>query len=99
MLAFFVIWIPRDWIFEPSTNLNQEDELKALAIDRGAHAVQLFSEENQLGVGCVRCHGPDLTGGIIQAGHVRLPAEPDDRLRRRRPQAMPRSTRSTTSIR
>lgn len=68
MLAFFVIWIPATWIFEPSTNLNQEDELKALALDRGSRAVQLFSEANQLGVGCVRCHGPDLTGGIIQTG-------------------------------
>jgi mono/diheme cytochrome c family protein len=68
MLAFFVIWIPATWIFEPSTNLNQEDDLKALALDRGSHAVQLFSEANQLGVGCVRCHGPDLTGGIVQAG-------------------------------
>jgi mono/diheme cytochrome c family protein len=68
MLAFFVVWIPATWIFEPSTNLNQERELKELALDRGARAVQLFSEENQLGVGCVRCHGPDLTGGIVQAG-------------------------------
>jgi mono/diheme cytochrome c family protein len=68
MLAFFVIWIPATWIFEPSTNLNQEDELKTLALDRGSRAVQLFSEANQLGVGCVRCHGPDLTGGIIQTG-------------------------------
>ena len=68
MLAFFVIWIPATWIFEPSTNLNQEDELRELALARGARAVQLFSEENQLGVGCVRCHGPDLTGGIIQSG-------------------------------
>src|SRR4026207_1509534 len=31
MLAFFVIWIPATWIFEPSTNLNQEDQLKTLA--------------------------------------------------------------------
>lgn len=69
MLAFFVIWIPATWIFEPSTNLNQEADLKIEAIDRGSRAVQLFSEENQLGVGCVRCHGPDLTGGIIQAGN------------------------------
>jgi len=68
MLAFFVIWIPATWIFEPSTNLNQEDELRQLALSRGARAVGLFSEENQLGVGCVRCHGPDLTGGIIQSG-------------------------------
>jgi mono/diheme cytochrome c family protein len=68
MLAFFVVWIPATWIFEPSTNLNQEHELKELAIDRGERSVLLFSEENQLGVGCVRCHGPDLTGGIIQTG-------------------------------
>jgi mono/diheme cytochrome c family protein len=68
MLAFFVVWIPAIWIFEPSTNLNQEHELKELALDRGERAVLPFSEENQLGVGCVRCHGPDLTGGIVQAG-------------------------------
>jgi mono/diheme cytochrome c family protein len=68
MLAFFVVWIPAIWIFEPSTNLNQENELKELALSRGARAVLPFSEENQLGVGCVRCHGPDLTGGIVQAG-------------------------------
>jgi mono/diheme cytochrome c family protein len=68
LLAFFVIWIPTTWIFEPSTNLNQEKELKQLALQRGARAVLPFSEENQLGVGCVRCHGPDLTGGVIQAG-------------------------------
>jgi mono/diheme cytochrome c family protein len=69
MLAFFVIWIPATWIFEPSTNLNQEKELKEMAVDRGARSVLPFSEENQLGVGCVRCHGPDLTGGIVQAGN------------------------------
>jgi mono/diheme cytochrome c family protein len=70
MLAFFVIWIPATWIFEPSTNLNQEHELKELALDRGSRAVLEFSEENQLGVGCVRCHGPDLSGGIIQTGNT-----------------------------
>jgi len=68
MLAFFVVWLPATWIFEPSTNLNQEHELKELALDRGERSVLPFSEENQLGVGCVRCHGPDLTGGIVQAG-------------------------------
>lgn len=68
LLAFFVIWVPATWIFEPSTNLNQEKELKTLALDRGSRAVQMFSEENQLGIGCVRCHGPDLTGGIVPLG-------------------------------
>lgn len=68
MLAFFVIWIPATWIAEPSTNLNQEHELTELALDRGSRSVLPFSEENQLGVGCVRCHGPELTGGIIPVG-------------------------------
>jgi mono/diheme cytochrome c family protein len=70
MLAFFVVWIPATWIFEPSTNLNQDRELKEMAIDRGSRSVLPFSEENQLGVGCVRCHGPELTGGIVQAGNT-----------------------------
>jgi mono/diheme cytochrome c family protein len=69
LLVFFVVWIPATWIFEPSTNLHQEEELKQLALARGARAVLPFSEENQLGVGCVRCHGPDLTGGVIQSGN------------------------------
>jgi mono/diheme cytochrome c family protein len=70
LLAFFVIWIPTTGIFEPSSNLNQEKELKQLALERGARAVLPFSEDNQLGVGCVRCHGPDLTGGVIQSGNT-----------------------------
>jgi mono/diheme cytochrome c family protein len=68
LVAFFVIWIPYVYITEPSQNLQQEQELKTAAIERGTRAVQLFSEENQLGVGCVRCHGPELRGGVIQAG-------------------------------
>jgi mono/diheme cytochrome c family protein len=68
MLAFFVVWIPAIWIFEPSTNLSQEGELSELALRRGERAVLPFSEENQLGVGCVRCHGPELTGGTIPLG-------------------------------
>jgi mono/diheme cytochrome c family protein len=68
MLAFFVVWIPATWIFEPSTNLDQEKQLKELALNRGRLAVLPFSEENQLGVGCVRCHAPDLTGSTIPLG-------------------------------
>ena len=74
LLVFFVVWIPATWIFEPTTNLHQEEELKQLALARGARAVLPFSEENQLGVGCVRCHGPGLTGGVIQVGdHFAFP--------------------------
>ena len=65
LVAFFVIWIPFVWLREPSVNLQQEKELKTAAIARGQRATQYYSEENQLGVGCVRCHGPQLEGGII----------------------------------
>jgi len=68
LVAFFAIWIPFTWLREPSSNLRQEEELKTQAIERGSRAMLLFSEENQLGVGCVRCHGPELRGGVIQAG-------------------------------
>ncbi len=68
LVAFFVVWVPLVWLQEPSVNLNQERELRDLAIARGQMAVREFSEENQLGVGCVRCHGPELRGGVIQAG-------------------------------
>jgi len=68
LMAFFVLWFPFTWLIEPSTNASQEQELLDLAHERGALAVEPFSEENQLGVGCVRCHGPELRGGVIQAG-------------------------------
>ncbi len=68
LVAFFVLWFPVTWLLEPGTNESQEQELLDLAHERGALAVEPFSEENQLGVGCVRCHGPELRGGIIQAG-------------------------------
>ena len=68
LVAFFVVWIPYIWVTEPSQNLEKEASLKTAAIERGERAVQLFTEENQLGVGCVRCHGPELRGMPIQAG-------------------------------
>jgi mono/diheme cytochrome c family protein len=63
LVVFFVIWVPLMWLQEPNTNLSQERALKTDAIERGSHAVQLFSEENGGGIGCVRCHGISLTGG------------------------------------
>lgn len=68
LVAFFVVWFPATWLFEPTTNLNQERTLLEESIERGSRAVRPFSEENQLGVGCVNCHGPELRGGVIQAG-------------------------------
>lgn len=68
LVAFFVVWIPFTWLREPSQNLEQEEALKTQAIERGQAAINLFTETNQLGVGCVRCHGPELRGMPIQAG-------------------------------
>ncbi len=65
LVTFFVLWFPIMWLIEPSTNLKQEEALRTDAIARGQLATQPFSEENQFGVGCVRCHGNTLTGGVI----------------------------------
>ena len=82
LVAFFVVWLPFTWLIEPSKNLEQEQALKTEAIARGHLATLLFSEENQLGVGCVRCHGPELRGGVIPRAPGTPTPEPDDDLRR-----------------
>jgi Cytochrome C oxidase, cbb3-type, subunit III len=75
LVVFFVAWFPIQWLFEPGRNLQQEEDLKSVAIERGSLAVLPFSEENQLGVGCVRCHGAELQGGVIpyQGGYAQPP--------------------------
>jgi len=65
--------VPAVWLFEPQRNLEQEQLLSEAAIDRGAHAVQVFSEENQGGVGCVNCHGPTLQGSVILNTQTGIP--------------------------
>jgi mono/diheme cytochrome c family protein len=77
MVVFVVAWFPLQWLLEPGRNLAQEEDLKTLAIARGELAVEEFTEENQLGVGCVRCHGPELKGGtaIIVNGEYRYPPD------------------------
>jgi len=65
MVLFLVVWVPATWLIEPDRNLAQEDALKLDAIHRGSLAVELYSEENQTGVGCVRCHGSELQGSVI----------------------------------
>jgi mono/diheme cytochrome c family protein len=68
------------WLFEPNSNLAQEEDLLTESVARGERAVELFSEENQGGIGCVRCHGAELsgsriidtaTGGVIQTPNLR----------------------------
>ena len=65
LVVFFVIWIPMTWVFEPANNLSQDRAMLTDSIARGKDAVQLFTEENQGGVGCVRCHGSELKGQRI----------------------------------
>jgi len=65
LIVFFVIWVPGTWLFEPDRNLDQERALLTQSEARGEHGVELFTEENQGGVGCVRCHGPSLEGSRI----------------------------------
>jgi mono/diheme cytochrome c family protein len=76
LVLFFVIWVPAVWLFEPDQNLAQEKDLKHDAIERGKHAVQVYSEENQVGVGCVNCHGPALEGALI--ANTQTPDDPYD---------------------
>lgn len=73
LIVFLVIWVPATWLFEPSVNLGQERALSEDAIHRGSLAVQLFSEENQGGVGCVQCHGSELQGGRILDPRTQTP--------------------------
>jgi Cytochrome c len=65
LVLFFVVFIPLVWLKEPAENLAQSRQLIEDSIGRGALEVQLFSETNQSGIGCVRCHGdnPTLGGG------------------------------------
>ncbi|MGH2590913.1 MAG: c-type cytochrome [Actinomycetota bacterium] len=73
LIVFLVIWVPATWLFEPSVNLGQERALSEDAIHRGSLAVELFSEENQGGVGCVQCHGPTLEGGRVLNPETQTP--------------------------
>ena len=57
------IWIPAVWLNEPKQNETDQRNLNEASIAAGAASVQLNSESNPTGIGCVRCHGPDLGGG------------------------------------
>lgn len=73
LVIFFVVWVPGTWLFEPGTNLDQDRALLTNSIARGERAVELFTEENQGGVGCVRCHGPELEGSRILNTTTQMP--------------------------
>ncbi|MBI4259557.1 MAG: c-type cytochrome [Actinobacteria bacterium] len=76
LVVFFVIWLPLVWLLEPGTNVEDERELIEQSVERGERAIELFSEENPGGVGCVQCHGPGLAGGqnLFQGNVVPVPS-------------------------
>ena len=57
------IWVPAVWLNEPKQNETDQRNFNEASIAAGAASVQLNSESNPTGIGCVRCHGPDLGGG------------------------------------
>ena len=73
MVVFLVVWVPATWLFEPDVNLDQERALTTNSIHRGSLSVELFTEENQAGVGCVQCHGPTLEGSVILDTETQTP--------------------------
>jgi mono/diheme cytochrome c family protein len=73
-VVLFAVILPLVWLKEPSNNKAQADDQLQQSIQRGSDAVLPFSEENQLGVQCVRCHGSDplLGGGVNIFNGVRV---------------------------
>ena len=64
--TFFVLWFPLKWLVEPGRT-SSRSKRSSTGRSHAAVETQLFTEENQLGVGCVRCHGNELNGGVINA--------------------------------
>jgi len=62
-VVLMAIWVPAVWLREPKQNESDQRTFNAQSVAAGAASVQLNSEENPTGIGCVRCHGPDLGGG------------------------------------
>ena len=62
-VVVMAIWIPAVWLNEPKQNETDQRNFNAASVAAGAASVQLNSETNPTGIGCVRCHGPDLGGG------------------------------------
>jgi mono/diheme cytochrome c family protein len=64
LVLFFAIWIPVYWLLEPGQNVNDDLVSQREGIERGRETTEEFEEGvNELGFGCVRCHGDGLTGG------------------------------------
>jgi mono/diheme cytochrome c family protein len=62
-VVLMAIWMPAVWLNEPKQNESDQRTFNAQSVAAGAASVQLNSEQNPTGIGCVRCHGSDLGGG------------------------------------
>ena len=62
-VVVMAIWIPAVWLNEPKQNETDQRNFNAASVAAGAASVQLNSQTNPTGIGCVRCHGSDLQGG------------------------------------
>jgi hypothetical protein len=64
MVVIMALWVPAVFLRENVTNRDDTEVLLQESIDRGHETSLPFSEENQLGFDCERCHGPELSGGV-----------------------------------
>jgi mono/diheme cytochrome c family protein len=62
-VVIMALWVPAVWLHEPKQNETDQVAFIQQSVAAGAASVQLNSEENPTGIGCVRCHGTDLGGG------------------------------------
>jgi mono/diheme cytochrome c family protein len=63
LVLFMAVWLSAVWLLEPKQNQKDTNAMLAESLARGQATVNLNSEENPLGFGCVRCHGQNLHGG------------------------------------
>ncbi len=76
LVVIFTVWIPVYWLREPAQNVDDERFATEEAIERGRMTTEEFEEGvNELGFGCIRCHGDGLTGGtnFFQGQFVAVP--------------------------
>lgn len=64
-VLFFTLWIPIQWLNEPTVNVADEVEAVERSVERGGRWYQVSSEENPTGFGCARCHGANAEGGTV----------------------------------
>ena len=62
VVALSVVWV---WLREPDQNVDDAIVLVARSEHRGEEWFGITSEENPLGFGCARCHGPEGEGGSV----------------------------------